>query len=76
MRPARILQWLSTSSRTEIHGPFLKSGRRERREFSEEDDKNLLKGFKRYGPIWHKMRDDFEFEVDRSYVVAVASVMV
>lgn len=50
----------TTSSKAEVHGPFLKSRRRERREFSDEDDKNLLKGFKRYGPTWHKMRDDFE----------------
>lgn len=50
----------SASSKTEVYGPFLKSKRRERREFSEEDDKNLLKGFTRYGSVWHKMRDDFE----------------
>ncbi|KAF2997447.1 hypothetical protein E8E13_006380 [Curvularia kusanoi] len=50
----------SAPSKTQVYGPFLKSKRRERREFSEEDDKNLLKGFKRYGPVWHKMRDDFE----------------
>ena len=50
----------ATTSKAEIHGPFLKSKRRARREFSGEDDKNLLKGFKRHGPVWHKMRDDFE----------------
>ena len=47
-------------NKTEIHGPFLKSKRRARREFSETDDKNLLDGFKRYGPVWHSMRDDIE----------------
>ncbi|PSN70562.1 hypothetical protein BS50DRAFT_571772 [Corynespora cassiicola Philippines] len=41
-----------------IQGPFVKNARRERREFSERDDENLMKGFERYGPIWHKMRDD------------------
>ncbi|KAJ4323421.1 hypothetical protein N0V94_001894 [Neodidymelliopsis sp. IMI 364377] len=47
-------------SKTIIYGPFLKSKRRTRREFSDTDDKNLLKGFKRHGPVWHLMRDDFE----------------
>jgi hypothetical protein len=47
-------------SKTIIYGPFLKSKRRTRREFSDTDDKNLLKGFKRHGPVWHSMRDDFE----------------
>jgi hypothetical protein len=50
----------ATTSNTDIHGPFLKSKRRARREFSDIDDKNLLKGFKRHGPVWHSMRDDFE----------------
>lgn len=44
----------------DIYGPFMKSRRRARREFSDEDDRNLLKGFKRHGPVWHAMRDDFE----------------
>ncbi|KAL6712399.1 hypothetical protein ACN47E_000276 [Coniothyrium glycines] len=43
-----------------IHGPFIKSTRRPRREFTAEDDVNLLKGFKKYGASWHSMRDDDE----------------
>ncbi|KAF2625916.1 hypothetical protein BU25DRAFT_449644 [Macroventuria anomochaeta] len=50
----------AATSKPEIHGPFLKSKRRARREFSDTDDKNLLKGFKRHGAVWHSMRDDFE----------------
>ena len=50
----------AATGKTEVHGPFLKSKRRARREFSDTDDKNLLKGFQRYGPVWHLMRDDFE----------------
>lgn len=41
-----------------IRGPFNKSTRRPRRKFSAYDDKNLLKGFEKYGPVWHAMRDD------------------
>jgi hypothetical protein len=43
-----------------IRGPFAKSTRRPRCEFTEEDDVNLLNGFKKYGPVWHLMRDDTE----------------
>lgn len=50
----------AASKPTEVYGPFMKSRRRARREFSDVDDKNLLKGFKRHGPVWHAMRDDFE----------------
>ncbi|KAH6620194.1 hypothetical protein C7974DRAFT_227724 [Boeremia exigua] len=50
----------AATNNAEVHGPFLKSKRRARREFSNEDDRNLLKGFKRHGATWHKMRDDFE----------------
>lgn len=42
------------------YGPFPKSNRRARRQFSNEDDRNLLKGFNRYGTRWRAMRDDFE----------------
>ncbi|KAF2265409.1 hypothetical protein CC78DRAFT_201012 [Lojkania enalia] len=41
-----------------IDKPFFKTKRRERREFTEEDDENLLRGFEKYGPVWHSMRDD------------------
>lgn len=47
---------------TAVYGPFMKSRRRARREFSDTDDKNLLKGFQRHGPVWHAMRDDFELD--------------
>lgn len=50
----------AVTRKVDIHGPFLKSKRRARREFSDTDDKNLLKGFQRHGPVWHSMRDDFE----------------
>ncbi|KAJ4333453.1 hypothetical protein N0V95_009425 [Ascochyta clinopodiicola] len=50
----------AATSKTDVYGPFLKSKRRARREFSDTDDRNLLEGFKRYGPIWHSMRDDSE----------------
>ncbi|KAF1948560.1 hypothetical protein CC80DRAFT_498127 [Byssothecium circinans] len=43
-----------------IHAPFTKNKRRERREFTEKDDENLLKGFEKYGSSWHSMRDDEE----------------
>ncbi|KZM23266.1 chromatin binding [Ascochyta rabiei] len=54
----------AATSKTDVHGPFLKSKRRARREFSDTDDKNLLKGFKRYGPVWHLMRNDCELGFD------------
>ncbi|KAF2192801.1 hypothetical protein K469DRAFT_694842 [Zopfia rhizophila CBS 207.26] len=41
-----------------IQRPFFKTNRRERREFTEEDDENILKGFEKYGPVWHLMRSD------------------
>lgn len=43
-----------------IHAPFAKHKRRERREFTEQDDENLLKGFEKYASSWHSMRDDKE----------------
>lgn len=43
-----------------IHGTFAKSNRRERRVFTEQDDESLLKGFEKYGSMWHLMRDDGE----------------
>lgn len=43
-----------------IQAPFFKTKRRQRREFTEKDDENLLKGFEKYGATWHSMRDDKE----------------
>ncbi|EUC47908.1 hypothetical protein COCMIDRAFT_88979 [Bipolaris oryzae ATCC 44560] len=45
-----------------IHEPFSKTARRPRRPFTATDDVNLLKGFEKYGPVWHSMRDDPELE--------------
>jgi hypothetical protein len=50
----------NASKPNDVYGPFMKSQRRARREFSDEDDRNLLKGFKRHGSTWHAMRDDLE----------------
>ncbi|KAF2007606.1 hypothetical protein P154DRAFT_420029, partial [Amniculicola lignicola CBS 123094] len=45
-----------------IDGPFAKSTRRQRREFTEIDDENLLKGYERHnarpGLLWRSIRDD------------------
>ncbi|KAF1947237.1 hypothetical protein EJ02DRAFT_499389 [Clathrospora elynae] len=41
-----------------IREPFVKSARRPRRRFSVYDDENLLRGFQKYGTIWHLIRDD------------------
>lgn len=43
-----------------MSGPFRKSTRRPRRKFSLNDDVNLLKGFEKYGPVWHNMRNDVD----------------
>ena len=45
-----------------IREPFSKATRRPRRAFSAHDDMNLLKGFEKYGPVWHFMRDDAELD--------------
>lgn len=41
-----------------IDGPFPKSKRRERRAFTEEEDKHLLRGYMAYGPTWSRIRED------------------
>lgn len=41
-----------------IEAPFTKSTRRERREFTEQEDAALLRGFERHGPHWHIIRND------------------
>ncbi|EPE08147.1 myb dna-binding domain containing protein [Ophiostoma piceae UAMH 11346] len=38
-----------------IQGPFKKSHRRERRPFTEQDDKEILEGLQLYGPAWTKI---------------------
>lgn len=46
-----------------IKGPFKKSHRRERRPFSEQDDMDILEGFKLYGPQWTKIQRDSRFNL-------------
>lgn len=41
-----------------IEGPFQKSRRRERRPFTEEEDKAILKGYDIYGPAWTRIQKD------------------
>ncbi|KAF2805354.1 uncharacterized protein BDZ99DRAFT_466978 [Mytilinidion resinicola] len=43
-----------------IEKPFEKSKRRERHEFTEEDDTALMKGFEKYGTVWHAIKADAE----------------
>lgn len=46
-----------------IHGPFKKSHRRERRPFTEQDDKEILEGLDKYGPAWTKIQRDPQFNL-------------
>ncbi|KAK7752486.1 hypothetical protein SLS62_005454 [Diatrype stigma] len=46
-----------------IKGPFKKSHRRERRPFSEQDDREILEGFELYGPQWTKIQRDPRFNL-------------
>ncbi|KAI1819954.1 hypothetical protein F4861DRAFT_97144 [Xylaria intraflava] len=46
-----------------IKGPFKKSQRRERRPFSEQDDREILQGFEQYGPHWTKIQRDPRFNL-------------
>lgn len=46
-----------------ISGPFKKSHRRERRPFTEQDDKEILEGIHRYGPAWTKIQRDEAFNL-------------
>jgi hypothetical protein len=43
-----------------IHQPFVKSKRRERREFTEQDDQNLMKGYEKHAFSWLSMKNDVE----------------
>lgn len=51
---------IAASVQEDDYGPFPKSNRRARRQFNDEDDANLLKGFKRHGTAWRAIRDDVE----------------
>ncbi|KFA49631.1 hypothetical protein S40293_01356 [Stachybotrys chartarum IBT 40293] len=44
-----------------IHGPFKKSHRRERRPFTDHDDREILEGLDIYGPAWTKIQRDTRF---------------
>ncbi|KAK5654342.1 hypothetical protein OQA88_7251 [Cercophora sp. LCS_1] len=46
-----------------IHGPFKKSLRRERRPFTEQDDKEILDGLDTYGPAWTKIQRDRRYHL-------------
>ncbi|KAI1392579.1 uncharacterized protein F4822DRAFT_133120 [Hypoxylon trugodes] len=46
-----------------IKGPFKKSHRRERRPFSDQDDREILEGFELYGPQWTKIQRDPRFNL-------------
>jgi hypothetical protein len=46
-----------------IQGPFKKSHRRERRPFTEQDDREILEGLEQYGPAWTKIQRDPKFEL-------------
>ncbi|KAJ6444001.1 MYB DNA-binding domain containing protein [Purpureocillium lavendulum] len=46
-----------------IHGPFKKSLRRERRPFTEQDDREILDGLEIYGPAWTKIQRDSRFHL-------------
>ncbi|KAL0261845.1 hypothetical protein SLS55_003277 [Diplodia seriata] len=46
-----------------IEAPFTKSTRRERREFTEQEDAALLRGFEKHGPHWHVIRNDPDLEL-------------
>ena len=46
-----------------IRGPFKKSHRRERRPFTEQDDKEILEGLDQYGPAWTKIQRDPRFNL-------------
>ncbi|OAA42715.1 MYB DNA-binding domain containing protein [Metarhizium rileyi] len=46
-----------------ILGPFKKSHRRERRPFTEHDDREILEGLDIYGPAWTKIQRDARFNL-------------
>ncbi|EFW99183.1 myb DNA-binding domain containing protein [Grosmannia clavigera kw1407] len=46
-----------------IQGPFKKSHRRERRPFTEQDDREILEGLQLYGPAWTKIHRHPQFNL-------------
>ncbi|KAF4630071.1 hypothetical protein G7Y89_g8074 [Cudoniella acicularis] len=46
-----------------IQGPFRKSQRRERRPFTEEEDREILLGYQIHGPAWTKIQRDPRFHL-------------
>lgn len=46
-----------------IHAPFKKSLRRERRPFTDQDDREILEGLEKYGPAWTKIQRDTSFHL-------------
>ncbi|UPK91104.1 hypothetical protein LCI18_002039 [Fusarium solani-melongenae] len=46
-----------------ILGPFKKSHRRERRPFTEQDDREILEGLDTHGPAWTKIQRDPRFHL-------------
>ncbi|KAB8290507.1 hypothetical protein EYC80_010937 [Monilinia laxa] len=46
-----------------IQGPFKQSDRRERRPFSEQDDREIAQGYAIYGPAWSKIQRDPQFNL-------------
>ncbi|KAG5926065.1 hypothetical protein E4U42_003699 [Claviceps africana] len=46
-----------------IRGPFKRSHRRERRPFTEQDDREILEGLDMYGPAWTRIQRDARFHL-------------
>jgi hypothetical protein len=46
-----------------IEGPFRKSRRRERRPFSEDEDRQILEGYNLHGPAWTSIQRDPQFQL-------------
>ncbi|KAF4124618.1 Myb-like DNA-binding domain [Geosmithia morbida] len=46
-----------------IHAPFKKSLRRERRPFTDQDDREILEGLSKYGPAWTRILRDSSFHL-------------
>jgi len=46
-----------------ISAPFRRSHRRERRPFTEHDDKQILDGLEKYGPAWTKIQRDSSYSL-------------
>lgn len=47
-----------------IRGPFKESRRRERKHFTEEEDRNILLGFQEFGPLWTTIQKDPRFGLE------------